>query len=246
MQYSFFRLMLTLILNLVISLPVSAKLIEEKSLHFPIKSEELMKGDIHYYFSLQTPRKMLEIFPEVFDLDSLSLLNEAQAMMILTKSVYIVRKPIGFFDENQMTDEKFFSHMMSDHKVTKLSPDSFKISATKDQQYTYKVQTFFDADDISTLPNSKITRAVMAAKRLDIISQGASTIMFSEYTGYSKFLLGGISAVSFVAVKEEHTLVIQYQLKAIKKNLADNKNIKLEIRRELNEQKKLLESFKTK
>lgn len=244
MNYLVYKFVIALVLNFVLSIPLYAEVVEQKKWDFPIKPEELMKGDIHYYFSLQTPRKILESHPEVFELDSLSLFNEPQSMMILTKAVFMVEKPIGFFSDVQMTDTKFLNHFLGEQKVKKLSPDSFQVNVPGEFKHQYKMQILFDADNLSNLPNSKISRAVAASKKLDVISQGAETIMFTELTNYSKYALGGVKATSFIPLKEDKTLVIEYRLKAVKKIYGTEVIVKPGILKEMAAERQLLNSFK--
>lgn len=244
MNKSLLKLALTFAINMMASIPLYAHLVEQKQLNFPVKSEELMKGDIHYHFSIQTPRKMLDEHPELFDLDSLSLFQEPNAMMVVTKSVAVIKRPVGFFDDKQMTDENFVSHIMGEQKVKKVAPETFKVTVPGEFNHQYKMQMFFDSDDISTLPNSKVIRAVSAVKKMDIISQGASTIMIKEITQYSKYSLGGVMVTSFIPLKENKTIMIQYHLFAIKKNFGTEKTLKAGIIQEILAIRDLIENYK--
>lgn len=240
------KLVYTVVFNLILSVPLYAGLEQQKSLDFPIQTEKLMKGDIHFFTMISTPRKMSVAYPQIFDIDSLLLLQEPEAQIVLSKSVFVSDKPVGFFDDKQMTDENFVKHLMGDQKVKKISPDAFLVTVSGKFAHKYKTQMFFDADDVSTLPNSKIIKAVGAVKKLDVISQGASTIMFTESSNFSDHLLGAVSATSFIPLKEEKTLVIQYHLKALKKDLLTERQIKLGLEDEMMAKKDLLNSYKEK
>jgi hypothetical protein len=229
---------------MVLTSSLFAQDVEHKNLDFPVKSEELLKGEHHFFFSIMSPRKLAIRFPEVFELDSLSLLQENNVMAVLTKSMVVVSKPVGFFEEKQMTDERFFKHISGEQEVKKQSPDSFQIQVPGKGQHQYKVQTFFDSDDLSTLPNSRIVSAVASAKKLDVISQSASTIMFSEKTNFSKYLEGAVSVSSYISLKENKTLVITYNLWAVKKPHVSEDILKRNFLNEVNSTKLLIESFK--
>lgn len=244
MNKSLLKLALTVAVNLAASIPLYAHLVEQKQINFPVQSEELMKGDIHYYFSLETPRKMLDKHPELFDLDSLSLFQEPNTMMVITKSVAVIERPVGFFDDKQMTDEQFVSHIMGEQKVKKVAPETFKVTVPGEFSHQYKMQMFFDSDDISTLPNSKVIRAVSAVKKMDIISQGASTIMIKETTQYSKYSLGGVTVTSFIPLKENKTIMIQYNLLAVNKNFASEKILKPGMIQEISAVRELIQNYK--
>ncbi|WP_408097833.1 hypothetical protein ACJVC5_02655 [Peredibacter sp. HCB2-198] len=244
MNNSLMKLVLTVVINLVASVPLYAQLVEQKQINFPVKTEELMKGDIHYYFSVDNPRKLLKNHPELFDLDSLSLFSEPESMIAVTKAAYVVDRPVGFFDDKQMTDEKYVAYTLGDQKVKKLNPETFKVTVPGDFAHQYKLQIFIDSDDISTLPNSKVIRAVSAAKKMDIISQGASSIMVKEMTQYTKYALGGVTVMSFIPLKENKTLVIQYQLSSVKKAFGSAKIMKPGMVQEISYNRRLIQDYK--
>ncbi|MFP5385855.1 MAG: hypothetical protein ACLGHN_07225 [Bacteriovoracia bacterium] len=231
-------------INFLISVPLYARTVEHKTVDFPVKAEALLNGEIHYFFAILSPRKLAVQYPIVFELDSLSLLQENDVMMVVTKTVNLVNKPIGFFEEKQLLDEKYFSHIMGDQKIKKLSLDSYQIEVPGKESYTYKIQSFFDSDDISTLPNSRIIRAVSAAKKLDVISQSASTIMFTEKTNFTKYTHGGVTVSSFIPMKENKTLVISYNLWAVKKKFANKESLKTSFIKEIEAVKSLQEDYK--
>lgn len=239
-----YKLGLVFIFNLIISIPLYAKLVEQKNINFPIKTKDLMKGEIHYYFSIFDPLKLGDKSPEIYELDSLSLNQESNVMMVLNKSVLVVNKPVGFFDDTQMTDEKYLSHILGEQKLKKLAPSSFKITVPGEMGHSYKMNNFFDADDVSTLPNSKVIRAVSAAKKLDIISQSASNIMFVEKTKFTKYSVGSVSVSSYIPLKENKTLIITYQLWGIKKPYAQEQVLKSNFLSETEAVRELLNNFK--
>jgi hypothetical protein len=244
MFQSFYKLIFVFTINLLISMPIYAKAIDQKKVDFPVKPEELMKGDIHYFFEILSPNKLALSHPEIFELDSLSLIQESNVMMVVTKSVMIVNKPVGFFDDKQMLEDKYVAHIMGDQKVKRLNTDAFKVTVPGEGGYSYKMQSFFDADDVTTLPNSKVVRAVTAAKKLDVIALGASTIQFTEKTNYTKYTEGGVSVSSFIPMKENKTLVISYNVYAVKKAFALPKLLKSNFLSEVGALKTLQENFK--
>ncbi len=231
-------------LNLIISAPTYAKTVEQKNINFTIQTNELLKGEVHYYFEILSPRTLSVKHADVFDLDALSLVQETDVMMVLNKSVTIIDKPVGFFDDKQMTDEKFLTHILGEQKIKKLGPSSYSVSVPGETSYSYKMNSFFDADDVSTLPNSKVIRAVSAAKKLDVIAQSASTIMFVEKTNFTKYTEGGVSVSSFIPMKENKTLIITYNLWAIKKPFVVQKVLKENFLSEIEAVKELMNNYK--
>jgi len=233
-----------IVFNLIISHPVNAKTVEQKELNFPIKTEDLLKEEIHYFFTTISPRKLVVAYPEIFDLDSLSLIQESNVTLLLSKSVSIASKPVSFFEEEQMNDKEFVAKIMGDQKVQEVSPKVFMITIPAEKPIKYRMQTYFDADDLSTLPNSKVIRAVGAAKKLDVISQGASTIMFKEMSRFNREITGAVTVSSYVPLKENKTLIISYSLWAIKNPVKDKKALKENFIQEIEVVNKVIDNYK--
>lgn len=244
MLSSFIKIALVLGINLIISIPLYAKSVEQKELNFALKTEDLLKDEIHYFFTVLSPRKLVVKYPELFELDSLSLIQEANVRIIVSKSVSVVNKPVGFFEEKQMNDEKLVGHLLGEQKIKNLAPGIFLVTVPGEEKLSYKMQSFYDSDDLTTLPNSKVIRAVSAAKKLDVIAQGASTIMFTEKTQFTKYSEGAVSVYSYIPLKENKTIVINYNLVAIKKPFPATKELKANLVNELEAVKKLIESYK--
>lgn len=238
MNKTMMKIVCILTLNLIVSVPSHAETVEQKDLNFPVKTEELLKGKSHYFFSILSPRKLAVQYPDLLDLDSLSLHKQKDIAFIVTKSVVAINKPVGFFDEKQMTDEKFLSHTLG-AKASKTDDEVFNIDG---KETSYKMKMYFDADDVSTSPK-RVIRAVTAAKKLDVISQSASTIMFMEKSHFTRFTRGGVSISSFQPIKENKTLVITYQLWAITKK-QKTPDLESNFVGELEAVKNLMETYK--
>lgn len=241
---SFYKLIFISAITLIASASLSAKVVEQKNVNFPIQADDLLRGEIHYYFGVFGPRDLAAQRAELYELDSLSLASEADVKIMVTKSVMVVNRPVGFFDDKQLMEESYVTFMAGGQKVKKLGPDSYRISAPGTEGQSYKMTSYFDADDVSTLPNSKVIRAVTAAKKLDVISQSASSIMFTEKTNFTKFTEGAVSVSSFVPMKENKTLIITYNLYGIQKKYMDEKLLKKNFLDEVEATKNLLEKFK--
>lgn len=237
------KIVLILIVNFIYAHPLYAKSVEQKEFNFKVQSEALLKGGVHYSFNLVTPKKFLENFPEAYDLDTLATLQEKKVRIMLTKTIYIVNKPVGFFDHENMKEERFLSHLMGEQKVKKTAKDSVIVSVPGETAHTYKLKTYFDSDDISTLPSSRIIQAVTTARKLDVISQSASSIVLREYSDFSKYSVGGTSVHSYIPLKEGKTLVISYHLMAVKKNFAIENVLKSGFLKETEAVQGLIDSY---
>lgn len=231
-------------LNLLISSPTYATAVMEKDIKFMPSTEALMKGEVHYALEVVSPDKLDEKYPDLFYLDSLSFSHDPSVKIVIAKSAYIVDKPAGFFDHLTVSDQSFLAHTMGDQQVKKLGENSFKISVPGEGAHTYQIKSYFDSDDISTLPNSKVIRAVTQARKLDVISQSASAMIFREMTKYSKYSVGSVQVSAFIPLKENKTLVLSYTMTGVKKFYALEKVLKNSFKEESEAQQKLINSYK--
>jgi hypothetical protein len=237
------RLIFTLAINLLISLPTFALVVDQKEIKFTAKTETLLKGDVQYALDVLSKRKFNTKYPELQGLDSLGIMQEPNVRIIIAKTAYIVEKPVGFFDHLNTVDEKFIGHVLGEQSVKKMSENTFKVKVPGASGYSYKIKTYFDSDDISTLPNSKVVRAVTQARKMDVISQSASSTTYKELTKFSKYFVGGIQVSSFIPIKENKTLVLNYSLFAVKKYYALEKLIRKSVQEEAMAQKDLINSY---
>jgi len=238
------KLFFALSLNLLISVPTYALVVEQKDIKFMADTEALMKGDVYVAMDVLSRKKFSKKYPDLYHLDSLGFRKEPNVRLVISKTAYIVNKPVGFFDHLNTSDVKFLSHIFGEQKLNQLSENNFKISAPGQSGYDYKMKTFFDSDDISTLPNSKVIRAVTQARKMDVISQSASSTTYRELTNFSKYFKGGVQVSSYISLKENKTLVLNYSLIAVKKYYALEKVLKRSLKLETQAQKNLINSYK--
>ena len=238
------KLLCAIVINLLITSTAFALVVEQKSVQFMADTEALLKGEVHYALDVVSPAVFFKKYHDLHDLDSLSSFNEPNVKMVISKSAYIVEKPAGFFDHINTSDEKFLDHVLGEQKISKFSENNFKVTVPGENGYFYKMQTHFDSDDISTLPNSKVIRAVTQARKLDVISQSASSTTYKELTTFSKYFVSGMEVSSFIPIKENRTLVLSYRLFAVKKYYALESVLKRSLKIEAQAQKDLINSFK--
>ena len=221
---------------------LSAKTIEEKGLYYKSNTGALMGEDLQFYYTSGIPELLYKKIPETFELVPLPLLREKNVEVVLLKSTFMVNKPVGFFDHEHMTNEKFVAHMYDGQSVRKVG-DVYKLSQPGPLGHSYQIQTFFDSDDISTLPKSKASKIVATSKKLDVIAQGASATVVNEYSDFSRFYRGGTSVISYMSLKENKTLVVYYKMMVVKKDFAPESAVKESFLRELVTLKKQIDSF---
>lgn len=234
---------LLFIVPLLISANSISGVKEMNKLVFDLETSRLIDGEIHFSMDIVSLKKLKKKYPKLMALDTTGFSKTPQTKMILTKTAYIVKKPAGFFDHENIGSEEFTKHYMGDQKVKKLDKQSYKISVTGADSYEYQMKTFFDSDDISTLPDSKVIRAVTAVKKLDVISQSATLIIFREFSNFTKYSAGSIEVSSIIPLKENKTLIITYGLTAIKKYYALKPLLKQTHMKDIQIQKNLINQY---
>lgn len=232
-----------LLLNLSCAASTYGKAIEQPEFNFKVDAQKLIEGDFHYSFYLTTSRELVEKLPLVTNLDSLSLLQEKDVKIMLTKTAFVINKPVGFFDNEHIRNEKFVTHMMGEQSLTPTDPVTYKVSVPGEMKHSYRMRSYFDSDDITTLPNSRVIQAVSAAKKMDVLSQSSSSMVMKEYTHYSDFLAAGVKVSSFITLQEGSTLIITYGLTAVKKAYAKEQMLKQGFVDETDAIKNLLENY---
>jgi hypothetical protein len=243
MHISSCRIFLFFILNLITPFTASAKTVEQQKPDFPIKSQEIYGGEIHFYFSTFNPTEITGKQSELLKLDSIGITKIADTQIEVAKAIYVVNLPVGFFDDKELTGFKFLSHLMKPDKLKDKGNGLFEVFHQGKHSYSYEMRSFFDADDISTLPSSKISKSVLAAKELDVISKSASTIMVTEKTKFSNSWPGSVVVTSFIPIKENKTLVVSYHLTGKKKNSESNEKLKEDFIKEIERTQNLQNSF---
>lgn len=237
----------TLLITLVaLPTPVYAEMIDQNKLMFDIKADALLKGDIHYSFSLSSARELLDRAPDLQDLDASGIFKDQDTKILFSKTAYIVKKPVGFFDHKQVIDPAYLKHVMKGQEVEALEEGSFKVTTSGVMGYSYKLDLFYDSDDVSTLPQRRATQVVTNSKRFDVISQSAHSSIYRELTEFSKYTKNAISITHHVPMTDSKTLVITYNISAVKKFFAIEKIIRPNFLKETKSIKEATDSFKIK
>ena len=209
----------------------------QKSLQFDIDTAKIYAGDILYSARLIDQKKFKEKYKKLSPIDVLGIRKEKDRKIMILKSAFMVKVAPGFFNQENLLDEKFISHLQGDAKVTPLSDDKFKISS-KGSQFTKTI--YFDSDDISSVDSKKFSQAVKAAKEIDVITQSSIATLVEE-DGDSKN--GGVIIQSFVPLKKDKTLIIRYELISLPMNTS-RKAIYPSIPKNLERYQRLFQEFK--
>ena len=222
---------------------IYAASVKQKDLNFTVKGEELLKGDVYYSVEVTTKTKLKKTLPEFVELDTSGFTKAKNAKLLVSKTAYVVQKPVGFFDHDKVVNETFLNHYMGEQEVTKLEERTFKIRIPGNTVQTYKLRTHFDSDDISTTTNSRAIRAITGAKKMDIQVQGAQSIIMREMWDFSRGSYGAIHITAYIGLKENRTLVIDYGLMSLIPPLLARETLEDSISDEASAHQSLLNSF---
>ena len=236
------RFIVSLILSSSFSTATYAELQKKPKLNFKVQGEAL-KEDIHYSFAQGSAEELKNNFPNIARLDSIGFLKEKKASVVVSKVAYVIKKPIGFFDHESLVDEKLVSELMGDQKIKKISSDGFVVVVPGKEKMTYKLKIYVDSDDVSTLPHSKVTESITSFRKLDVISQSASSISFREMSEFTHSAFGAVIVSSFIPLKENKTLVISYYVTALREK-GDVKKNEANLRNEFQVTRNVIERFK--
>lgn len=214
----------------------------QEELNFKVNVLQLMEGDIHYSFEIHDRANLLKQHPEFTGFDSLSLLHNKKNKFIISKSAWVVNKPIGFFDHQHMTDENFIRHLLNEYQVQKTHQETFRVGQ-KGQRFSYRLRTFFDSDDISTLDRSRMIHTVAAAKKMDVMVQSATASVVQELDQFTEISPGAVILLSHIPLKENKTLIISYRLSALLPSHAPSKQLRDNLSQEYQKLQQRINSF---
>lgn len=234
-----------ILISMFLHFSTYAASVKQKELNFPVKGEELLKGDVHYSYSLTTKEELAGLYPDFLDLDTTGITKPSNARLLVSKAAYVVKKPTGFFDNNKVVDVTFLNHLFGEQKVSAKADGVFSVVIPGSTPQQYKMRTHFDSDDISSTKSSRAIRAITAAKGLDIQIKGASSIIVRETWDYSKGAYGAIHVTAYLTIMEDQTLVIDYGLMSLIPPLLARETLEESISQEAAAHQVLINSFQT-
>ncbi len=235
----------TLLLSLVVlPTPVYAELVEQQKSFFDVKVDALLKGDIHYSLNIGSAQELLDKAPDLQDLDSVGLLKDTDSKIIFSKTAYIVKKPVSFFDHKQVMDPAYLSHTMVGKKVERKNDNTFKVKDSGLMPSSYTMKLYYDSDDVSTLQQKRANQIVTNSKRLDVIAQSAHSSLYKEMDKFSKYYSNAFSITHHIPLTDSKTLVITYKVTAVKKFFAIEKILRPQFLNEIKDTKSKIDSFK--
>ncbi len=206
-----------LLLCLGMAHSTSAKIIVETGLDFEPNIKELLKDNIQYFYALGDKKEILKKFPIIKQLDHTKSYKKKDLSIFMSRSVFIINKPIGHFDHELAQNFNFLKTLMGEQKIEKLKNNSYLISVPGENKHQYEMRVFFDSDDISNTENKNSFTSINAIRTFDIFSKSNASFLTREISNYSKYAESGKIIQVFYPLTENKTLVTNYYLMFIKK-----------------------------
>ncbi|MBH47336.1 MAG: hypothetical protein CME71_04105 [Halobacteriovorax sp.] len=200
-----------------------AKMIEKPELNFSINYNDLAKGEIHYSFSLMNAS---DLPLEIANLDTVGITQIGGSKILYNKVAYIIKKPVQFFNYQQITNLNEIKRLMPHAKVSKISERSFKVSTKGLFGFSYIMDMEYDSEIVSTANDAAVIEAIDRARRLDGTLGQADSTIYRHIHDFSKYSNAGISLTRHYDLNGEATLVVTTNISSVKAMFAIESIIK--------------------
>ena len=235
------RLVFALLLSLTSYQVFAQKL--EPEINFILRTPLLLDGEVQYSFSVLSAEALRKKYPLLSELDTLELLNSKDASFMISKFAFVVKKPLGVFDQKE-TDEAEFLSYLAQGKVQKIKDGVYQYHLEGQPGLKYKLTRYEDSDDISTLSRSRAARGIQAAKRLDPLFQSASLMTFHELTDFGHSFNGATELYAYLPLNESRTLVFGFKFISLK-DYANDSGLRQGLQEEIFNFKRLIDERKS-
>tara|TARA_R110000868_G_scaffold154736_1_gene380925 strand:+ start:42995 stop:43705 length:711 start_codon:yes stop_codon:yes gene_type:complete len=200
-----------------------AKMVEKPELNFSINYNDLAKGEIHYSFSLMNAS---DLPLEIANVDTVGITQIGSSKILYNKVAYIIKKPVQFFNYQQITNLSEIKRLMPHAKVSKISERSFKVSTKGLFGFSYIMDMEYDSEIVSTANDAAVIEAIDRARRLDGTLGQADSTIYRHIHDFSKYSNAGISLTRHYDLNGEATLVVTTNISSVKAMFAIESIIK--------------------
>lgn len=186
--------------------------IKHPQFNFAISTHKIKATDLHYAFvsvNQQTFYREAGPFAALLGA-SKNIKNEDKHILI--RAVFPITKAIGNFEPDSFNELSFVQRIDEQKKVRKLKDNTFLTQNSSPISYQYFSKFHFDADDLSSLPDSKIGHKITELKSSDPLLQSANATIYRQMFGFSSFLKESSEFYGFIALDETRTLVVYMKL----------------------------------
>jgi hypothetical protein len=206
-----------------------------KKIMFVPEVEAIKKGVVQYGSKYLKPEDVQKKFPSFVEMDAAKIINQSQKVY-LNKASFVVKKPSTFFTYHQTIDKDYIQHLYGAKKVSWKDDNSFEFQKN---QKTYNTDLFFDSDDMSSIKQSSVIKAITKARKLDPLSAGAQATVVEQVTLGEKIL--ALKITNFISIGSQKTMVIRYTIADGSKQ--NRKDFDSAVSQEILEYRKALESY---
>lgn len=221
-------------------LSASEQLNSQRQLNFSIDTEQLSSQLGHYSFQLSSATELLARFPEVRALDFDNLLSLSRSRYLFNKIAFIVERPIEEFSADEATDFTTIRRLMPDYQVRQTDENnSFRITDRGVFGYHYYMDIFTQDPTHSNLEPQQLQAARHSVRIVGISATPELTIV-RRIRDFSKYSRAGISITHHFAIGREQTLIVTYNLSAIRPFYAIERIIYPNFKDEVEQQIRLL------
>ncbi|HLW56259.1 MAG TPA: hypothetical protein VKY27_02685 [Bacteriovoracaceae bacterium] len=195
--------------------PAEAKDIKHPQFNFQISTHKLKSTDLHYSFvsvGQEAFQKEAGVFSALANPSREKDPHKTNSKYVLFRAVFPIKKAVGHFDSEKFSDAQFIKALEGGDKVKKIRDNAFITQVSTPVKYQYFSKFHFDADDLSSLPDSRIGRKIMDLKSSDPLLLSANVSIFREMFGFTQLLKESSEFYAFVALDETTTLVVFVKL----------------------------------
>ncbi|MFA7613863.1 MAG: hypothetical protein WCY48_06465 [Candidatus Caldatribacteriota bacterium] len=195
--------------------PAEAKDIKHPQFNFQISTHKLKSTDLHYSFvsvGQEAFQKEAGVFSALANPSREKDPLKTNSKYVLFRAVFPIKKAVGHFDSEKFSDAQFIKALEGGDKVKKIRDNAFITQVSTPVKYQYFSKFHFDADDLSSLPDSRIGRKIMDLKSSDPLLLSANVSIFREMFGFTQLLKESSEFYAFVALDETTTLVVFVKL----------------------------------
>lgn len=195
--------------------------IRKKEINFTIDPESIMKTGTQYSWRMMEADKFKQNFSHFLNLDGMRVLKNHKGPVVISKTVFTIEKSANYFTPEQISDEAFLRYLYPAFRVKKIE-ENMALFQSQDRKFSFENSFYVDADTMTSIRNPRYFQPFILVRKLDPLSMGAFTATLQTLEHFSDHAVGGNIVTFYIPIKANKTLVLTYQLLALK-NQGQNK-----------------------
>lgn len=203
---------LKILVYFCLCLPAWARVVQQTHPNFVIDTDRLQGNEIQAFVDVIEGNVLQQKYPVFFDLDAQRLSERENVRLVVSKLAYVVDRPVGFFSDRQLSDPAWLAHLHPGDSFTRIDEHTLLARNGPDR---YRLNVYYDSDDISNLQRTRLIHAVTLTKRIDPLAGGsfATSVLFASQSSTAR--QGEITISNYVSISTQKTVVITYQITAL-------------------------------